>query len=153
MLFKMKTDNKVPLKSGYLTFLKDRMEISDNSRIEKIFILLGFFSSSLYGLSCVLSYSSIEGPIMYYSGIMIFATWVLATPFLIRRTYKQVLYYKEIGGINMKENIGGDFKARFKLKRGRIRFVHLNNNRKHFKLFINKLNEYQLKTDFQYLSA
>jgi hypothetical protein len=149
----MKTDNKVPLKIGYLTFLKDRLEISDNSRMEKIFILIGFFSSSLYGLSCVLWYSSLEGPLMYYSGIMILITWVLATPFLIRRTYKHVLYYKEIGRINMKENIGGDYKAKFKLKKGKIRFVHLNKNRKHFKLFINKLNEYHLKTEFQSLSA
>jgi len=149
----MKADNRIPLKSGYLTFLKDRMEISDNSRIEKIFILIVFFSSSLYGLSSVLSYSSTEGPLMYYSGIMILITWALATPFLITRTYKQVLFYKEIGKINMKENIGGDYKAKFKLKKGRIRFVHLNKNQKHFKLFINKLHEFQLKTEFHSLSA
>lgn len=153
MIFNMKTDNKVPLKIGYLTFLKDRLEISDNSRIEKVFILIGFFSSSLYGLSCVLSYSGIDEPLMYYSGIMILITWVFATPFLIRRTYKQVLYYKEIGKINMMENIGGDYKAKFKLKKGRIRFVHLDRDRTHFKLFINKLKEYHLKTEFQSLSA
>lgn len=153
MILKMKTDNKVPLKNGYLTFLKDRLEISDNSRIEKIFILLGFFSSSLYGLSCVLSYSSIESPLMYYSGIMILITWTLATPFLITRTYKQVLYYNEIGGIKMLENHGGNYKAKFKLKRGRNRFVYLNKNKKHFKLFIKKLNEYHLNSDIQYLSA
>lgn len=149
----MKTDNIVPLKIGYLTFFRDRLEISDNSRIEKIFILTGFFSSSLYGLSCVLSYSSIEEPIMYYSGIIILITWALATPFLIRRTYKQVLYYNEIGRINMQENIGGDYKAKFKLNKGKIRFVHLTSDCKCFKRFINKLNEYQLKTEFQSISV
>lgn len=151
MIFKMKTDNIVPLKNGYLTFLRDRMEISDNCRIEKVFILSGFFASTLYGLWSVLSYSSLEGPIMYYSGIMILVTWALASPFLIRRTYKQVLYYNEIGRINLKENTGRDFKARFRLKKGKIRFVHLNN--KHFNLFVDKLNEFHLKTDNQLLTA
>ena len=151
MKFNIKTDNKVPLKNGYLTFLRDRLEISDNSRLEKIIVLIGFFSSSLYGLSCVISYNSIEEPIMYYSGILILMTWALATPFLIRRTYSQVLYYKEIRRINMLENIGGDYKAKIKLKKGKIRFVHLKNNKKDFKLFINKLDEYKLKTEFQSL--
>lgn len=146
MKFKMKTDNKVPLKNGYLTFLTDRLEISDNSRLEKIIILIGFFSSSLYGLSSVLSYNSVDGPIMYYSGIMILITWALATPFLIRRTYKQVLFYNEIGKINMMENQGGDYKARFQLKKGRIRLVHLSKN--NFTLFINKLKEFHLETEF-----
>ncbi len=145
----MKTDNKVPLQSGYLTFLRDRLVISDNSRLEKIIILIGFFSSSIYGVTCVVSYNSIEGPIMYYSGVLILITWVFATPLLINRTYKHVLYYKEIGKINMKENIGGVYQAIFKLKKGKTRFVYLNNNKKDFKLFINKLNKYQLKTEFQ----
>lgn len=145
----MKTDNKVPLKNGYLTFLRDRLEISDNSNLEKIIILIGFFSSSIYGVSCVISYTSTEGPIMYYSGVLILITWVFATPLLIKRTYRHVLYYKEIGEISMTENISGDYKAIFKLKKGKTRFVYLNNNKKDFKLFINKLNEFQLKTEFQ----
>lgn len=149
----MKSDNKIPLKSGYLTFLRDRLEITDNSGIEKKFILTGFFTSSLYGLWCVLSYTGIENPIMYYSGVLILLTWALATPYLIRRTYKHVLFYDEIGRISMIENIGGDYKAMFNLKRGRIRFVHLNKNRKHYKLLVNKLNEFQLKTEIQTLSA
>lgn len=144
-----KTDNKVPLKSGYLTFLRDRLEISDNSRLEKIIILVGFFGSSIYGVYSVISYNSIEGPIMYYSGVLILITWVFAIPLLINRTYKHVLFYKEIGEINMTENIGGDYKAIFKLKKGKTRFVYLNNNKKDFKLFVNKLNEFQLKTEFQ----
>jgi hypothetical protein len=145
----MKTDNKIPLKNGYLTFLRDRLEISDNSRLEKIFILIGFFSSSLYGLSCVISYSSAEGAIMYYSGVMILITWVLAIPLLINRTYRHVLYYNDISKINMQENIGGDYKAKFKLKKGKIRFVHLKKNRENAALFIRKLNEFKLKTEFQ----
>ena len=153
MLFTMTTNNKVPLKSGYLTFLKDRLEISDNSRIEKIFILLGFFSSSLYGFYSVLAYTGTEQPLMYYSGVLILITWALASPFLITRTYKQVLYYHEIGRIKMKENHGGDYRAKFKLKRGKNRFVHLKRNKKHFKLFIRNLNEYHLKTDYPSLTA
>lgn len=145
----MKTDNKIPLKCGYLTFLTDRLEICDNSRLEKIFILIGFFSSSIYGLSCVISYTSIDQPVMYYSGILILLTWVLAIPLLIKRTYRQVLYYEDIGKIKMEEIIGGDFKASFKLKKGKIRFVYLKKNRKDFKLLINKLNEFKLKTEFQ----
>jgi hypothetical protein len=145
----MKTDNKIPLKNGYLTFLRDRLEISDNSRLEKIFILIGFFSSSIYGLSCVISYSSTEGAIMYYSGVMILITWVLAIPLLINRTYRHVLYYNDISKINMQENIGGDYKAKFKLKKGKIRFVHLKKNREDTALFISKLNEFKLKTEFQ----
>lgn len=153
MIFKMKKENRIPLKNGYLTFLRDRLEISDNCNAEKAFILIGFFTSSLYGLWSVLSYNAGESPIMYYSGIMILITWTLATPFLIRRTYKQVLYYKEIGRINMMENYGGGFKARFRLKRGRIRFVHLKKNQKHLKLFLSNLNEFHLKTEYQFLSA
>ena len=53
----------------------------------------------------------------------------------------------------MLENIGGAYKAKIKLKKGKIRFVHLKNNRKDFNLFINKVNEYKLKTDFQSTSA
>jgi len=149
----MKTDNKVPLKIGYLTFLKDRLEISDNSRIEKILILTGFFGSSLYGLWCILSYSNFDQPLMYYSGIMILITWALSTPFLISRTYKQVLYYNEIGLIDMRQNMGGDFKAMFKLKKGRTRLVHLDRNKNHFRLFINQLKVNRLKTEFQSIST
>ncbi len=145
----MKTDNKVPLKSGYLTFLRDRLEISDNSNLEKVIILIGFFSSTIYGVSCVVSYTSVDGPIMYYSGVMILITWVLAIPLLINRTYRCVLFYHEIGKINMEENVSGDYKATFKLKKGKTRFVYLNNNKKDFKLFINKLNEFQLKAEYQ----
>lgn len=148
----MKTDNKIALKSGYLTFLRDRLEISDNSRLEKIIILIGFFSSSLYGLYGVISNNSTEGPLMYYSGIFILITWVFATPLLINRTYKHVLYYNEIGEIKMMENIGGIYKAKFKLKKGKTRFVYLNNNRKDFIRFANKLKEFQLKTEFLLLS-
>jgi hypothetical protein len=153
MKVEMKSINKVPLKIGYLTFLKDRLEISDNSRIEKISILTGFFISSFYGLWCVLSYNSNDHPLVYYSGIMILITWALATPFLISRTYKHVLYYREIGKINMKKNTGGDFKAMIKLKRGGTRFVHLDRNTKNFKLFINQLKANQLKTESQSISA
>ena len=153
MIFNMKKENRIPLKNGYLTFLRDRLEISDNCGAEKTLILIGFFISTLYGLWCVLSYNAIENPIMYYSGIMILLTWALASPFLIRRTYKQVLYYKEIGNINMLENPGGDFKARIKLKRGRIRFVHLKKSQKHVRLFLNNLNEFHLKTAYHFLSA
>ena len=143
----MKTVNKVPLKMGYLTFLKDRLEITDNSRIEKILILSGFFGSSLYGLWCVLSYSNIEQPLKYYSGIMILITWALATPFLISRTYKHVLYYREIGLIDMKKNYGGGFRAIIKLKRGKTRFVHLDRNRENLSLFVNQLKANRLKTE------
>ena len=149
----MKTNNKIPLKIGYLTFLKDRLEIIDNSRIEKKLILSGFFISTSYGLWCVLSYSSLENPIIYYSGIMILLTWSFATPLLILRTYKQVLYYHEIGNINMQEMSRGDLRARFILKRGGIRLVYLNNNKKHFRQLINKLNEFHLKAEIRYLSA
>jgi hypothetical protein len=153
MKFEMKTDNKIPLKIGYLTFLKDRLEISDNSRIEKILILTVFFTSSLYALWCVLSFSNVDQPLMYYSGIMILITWALATPFLISRTYKHVLYYREIGMIDMKENVGGGFRAMFKLKKGKIRLVHLDRDRTHFKQFMNQLKANQLKTVFQTISA
>ncbi|MCG8307762.1 MAG: hypothetical protein MI975_10270 [Cytophagales bacterium] len=149
----MKTDNRVPLQYGYLTFLRDRLEITDNCRMEKILILIGFFSSTLYGLWCVLAYTGAGNPVMYYSGILILLTWAFATPFLIKRTYKQVLFYKEIGKINMQENYGGEYRAMFRLKRGKIRFVHLDKNKKHVKLFVRKLNELHIKTEFQSLTA
>ena len=149
----MKTNNIVPLKNGYLTFLRDRLEITDNSNVEKILILTGFFTSSLYGLWAVLSHSDVESPITYYSGIMILLTWAFAAPYLIKRSFKHVLFYNEIGRINMMENVGGNFKARFQLKRGQIRFVQLKRNEDHFKLFLHNINQYHLKTDNMLLSA
>lgn len=152
MILKMKTDNKVPLKIGYLTFFRDRLVISEGSNIEKIIILTGFFSTSLYGLFCVLSYNSFVEPVMYYSGITILITWALATPLLIKRTYKQVLYYNDIGRINMRKNVGGAYQAKFTLKKGKIRFVYFSRNRKYFDRFINQLNENHLKTEFHTIS-
>lgn len=145
----MKTENKVPLKSGYLIFLWDRLEITDNSKIEKIFILIVFFASSIYGLTNVLSYSATEGPVLYYSGISILITWTVASPLLILRTYRHVLYFNEIGKINLKESIGGDIKVKFVLRKGRTRFVHLGRDKRHFELFVNKLEEFKLKSEFQ----
>ena len=149
MKVRMEMEDKVPLRFGYLTFFKDRLVIEDNGRLEKVLILISFFSSSLYGLWCVLTYTSLVMPIMYYSGILILLTWVVATPFLIRRTYKQVLFYNEIGKINLMESFGGDFKARFNLRKGKIRLVHMDKNRLHVNLMINKLRENRLKTEFQ----
>ncbi len=146
----MKTGSTIRLKSGYLTFLKDRIEISDNSKIEQILILIVFFTTSIYGLVCVVTYTNTEGPMMYYSGIIILLTWALSSPLLIRRTFKHVLYYNEIGKINMKENFGGGFSARFKLKRGQIRFVYLNSNRNDIEIFLNKLSEFQLESDIKF---
>ena len=153
MKSEMKSVNKVPLKIGYLTFQKDRLEIFDNSRVEKISILAGFFGSSLYGLWCVLSFSSQVQPLMYYSGIMILITWALATPFLISRTYREVLYYKEIGMINLKKNSGGGFRAMIRLKRGKTRFVYLDRNQKHFSSFVNQLKLNRLNTGSQSITA
>ena len=153
MIFNMKTDNKIPLKDGYLTFLRDRLEISDSCRAEKIFILTGVFTSGFYGLWSVLTYNIVESPIMYSSGILILLTWVFATPFLIRRTYRQVLFYHEIGRIDMTENKGGAFKVGIKLRRGRIRFVYFNQNKQSIKRFIDKLEEFKLDTEYQFLSA
>jgi len=83
---------------------------------------------------------------MYYSGILILLTWVAATPFLIKRTYKQVVFYHEIGNINLRQNFEGEFRAKINLKRGKIRLVHLNRNRNHVNSMIDKLREYQLET-------
>lgn len=149
----MKTNNKIVLNGGYLTFLKDRMEIQDNSKLEKILILLGFFASSLYGLYFMLAYTGSENPMMYYSGVLILIIWALATPFLIQRTYKQVLFYKEIGEIDMQHIDNGDFKAILKLKKGKVRCIYLKRNSKNLKELVNKLNENHLKTDVQPLTA
>ena len=149
----MKTDNKIPLKRGYLTFLNDRIEISDNSRIEMITILIVFFCTSIYGLICVISYTSTESPIMYYSGIGILLTWVFSTPLLIMRSYGQVLYYNEIGKINLTENFDGGLNATFNLKKGKTRFVYLNNNKNNISLFMKKLKELQLESDVTFQIA
>ncbi len=149
----MKKDNKIPLRGGYLTFLKDRMEISDNSRLEKILILVVFFSTSLYGLYNMLTYSSMEGPMMYYSGMIILITWALATPFLIRRTYKHVLFYNEIGEVDMMEHVGGAFQVKLQLKKGKIRMIHLGRNRKNVNLFIKQINTHHLGKDYQTMTA
>ena len=140
---------KVPLKCGYLTFLSDRIEISDNSKTERIFILIVFFCTSIYGLSCVLSYSSIDGPVMYYSGIGILLTWVFSTPFLIRRTYRQVLFYNEIGKIELNGNFEGSLSATFNLKKGKTRFVYLNNNKNDIGIFMDNLKELRLVANIE----
>ena len=143
----MKNENTVPLKNGQLIFLLDRLEISDNSKLEKILILVVFFSSSIYGLTNVISYSSTEGAWMYYSGIIILLTWVFASPFLVIRSYRQVLYFNEIGKISLMKNPGGDVKVKFVLKKGRVRFVLL--GKKHFEELITKFREYHIETEIQ----
>lgn len=149
MFLKMKKEQKVPLKNGHLTFLWDRLEISDNSKLEKIFILIVFFSSSIYGLTNVLSYSSAEGAVYYYSGVIILLTWVFASPFLVIRTYKQVLYFNEIGKISLMENVGGDVKVKFTLKKGRVRFVHLGKSKRHYEELVSNFKRHKISTEIQ----
>jgi hypothetical protein len=90
---------------------------------------------------------------MYYSGIGILLTWVFSTPLLIMRTYRQVLYYTEIGKINLTGNFDGGLSARFSLKKGKTRFVYLKNNKNDISLFMKKLKELQLESDVTFQIA
>lgn len=146
----MKTDNRILLKNGYLIFLSDRLVISDRSRIEQMLILIVFFFTSAYGMYNILSFTAVDHPIYYYSGVLVLLMWVFATPLLISRTYRHVLFYKEIGNINVMKISNGDFNARFKLKKGKTRFVYLNNSHEDFSMFLNKLKELQLELEIQH---
>ncbi|NJN27567.1 MAG: hypothetical protein HC819_17125 [Cyclobacteriaceae bacterium] len=140
---------KIPLKCGHLYFLNDRMIIADRSRMEQLLTLIVFFFTSGYGMYNIISFTAAEHPIYYYSGVMALLSWVFATPLLIGRCYRQVLYYQEIGTINIRKMPGGEINANFKLKKGQTRFVYLNNSKENINRLLNKLEELQLELEFQ----
>ena len=86
-------------------------------------------------------------------GMIVLITWALATPFLIKRTYKHVLYYNEIGDVNVTENVGGAIQVKLQLKKGKIRMIHLGRNRKNVNLFIKQINTHHLSKVYQPMTA
>ncbi len=119
----------------------DRMEISDNSRIVQIFMLVTFMGSCLYAITCITGYDRANEPLVFYSGIIVLVLWGIAIPIMFTRTYQRNLRYIDINSIKINRNFAGDFIARIKLKKGKIRFLAMNGNQQEFDCFVQHLDE------------
>ena len=65
----MKTNNKIPIKCGYLMFQKDRLSISDNSKGIHIVIFVMLIASCVdVAFACVLNYG-VRGPLASWAEV------------------------------------------------------------------------------------
>jgi arginine exporter protein ArgO len=143
----MKTDNKIPIKCGYLMFRGDRLSISDNSKTIHIVTFVLLIASCILGISYLVENSASTEPLLFYMGILIVLTSGMAMGFMLTRTVKGELFYSDIHQIRLKKNYNGDFIANIKLKKGRIRYVALTNNQLYCDSFLNKTNEFSIQTE------
>jgi arginine exporter protein ArgO len=143
----MKTDNKIPIKCGYLMFRGDRLSISDNSKTIHIVTFILLIASCILGISYLVENSAATEPLLFYMGILIVLTSGMAMGFMLTRTVKGELFYSDIHQIRLKQNYNGDFIANIKLKKGRIRYVALTNNQLYYDSFLNKTNEFSIQTE------
>jgi arginine exporter protein ArgO len=143
----MKTDNKIPIKCGYLMFRGDRLSISDNSKTIHIVTFILLIASCILGISYLVENSAATEPLLFYMGILIVLTSGMAMGFMLTRTVKGELFYSDIHQIRLKQNYNGDFIANIKLKKGRVRYVALTNNQLYYDSFLNKTNEFSIQTE------
>jgi len=142
----MKTDNKIPIKCGYLVFKNDRLNIADNSKSIHVVIFVLLIASCVLGIFYLVNNSISTEPLSFIMGILIVLTSAMAMGFMFTRTFKGELFYSDIHQIRLKKNYNGDFIANIKLKKGRIRYVALTNNQADYDFFLNKTNEFSIKT-------
>jgi hypothetical protein len=143
----MKTDNKIPIKCGYLVFKNDRLNIADNSKSIHVVIFVLLIASCVLGISYLVNNSISTEPLSFIMGILIVLTSGMAMGFMFTRTFKGELFYSDIHQIRLKKNYNGDFIANIKLKKGRIRYVALTNNQVDYDSFLHKTNEFSIKTE------
>jgi len=143
----MKTDNKIPIKCGYLVFKNDRLNIADNSKSIHVVIFVLLIASCVLGIFYLVNNSISTEPLSFIMGILIVLTSAMAMGFMFTRTFKGELFYSDIHQIRLKKNYNGDFIANIKLKKGRIRYVALTNNQVDYDSFLHKANEFSIKTE------
>jgi len=127
-------------------FQNDRLNIADNSKSIHILIYVLLIASCALGISYLVKNSISTEPLLFSMGILIVLTSGMAMGFMFTRTFKGELYYSDIHQIRLKKNYNGDFIANIKLKKGRIRYVALTNNQADYDFFLNKTNEFSIKT-------
>jgi len=142
----MKTDNKIPIKCGYMMFHKNKLDIADNSKAIHIVIFILLIASCALGISYLLGNSPSGEPLLFYMGILIVLSSGMAMGFMFTRTYKGELYYSDIHQIKLLKNYNGDFIANIKLKKGKIRYVALTNNRHDYESIVHKTSELHIST-------
>ncbi len=127
-------------------FQQDRLSIIDNSRSIHIVVFILLIASCLLGISYLVQNSPSVEPILFYMGILIVLTSGMAMGFMLTRTFSGELYYSDINQIRLKKNYNGDFIANIKLKKGKIRYVALTNNKTDYDSILNKMNEFSIQT-------
>lgn len=142
----MKTDNRIPIKCGFLVFERDRLSIFDNSRTVHLITFTLLLASCTLGISYIAGNDVSEEPVLFIMGILILISSGLALGFMLTRTSRKELLYANIHKIKLKKNYNGDFIANIKLKQGRIRYVALNNKKQDCDHFVNKTREYSIQT-------
>jgi hypothetical protein len=80
-------------------------------------------------------------------GVLIVLTSGMAMGFMMTRTARDELFYAEIHQIKLKKNYNGDFIANIKLKKGKIRYVALTNNKRDYHFLVDKTNELHIQTE------
>ncbi len=127
-------------------FQQDRLNIIDNSKSIHIVVFVLLIASCLLGISYLVQNSPSTEPILFYMGILIVLTSGMAMGFMFTRTFSGELYYSDINQIRLKKNYNGDFIANIKLKKGKIRYVALTNNKTDYDSILNKINEFSIQT-------
>lgn len=143
----MKADDKIPIKCGYLMFQNDRLSIADNAKSIHMVIIVLLIAACILGISYLINNSVSTEPILFIMGILIILTSSMAIGFMLTRTFKRELFYSDINQIRLKKNYNGDFIANIKLKKGRIRYVALTSNKVDYDSFLNKTNEFRIRTE------
>jgi uncharacterized membrane protein YtjA (UPF0391 family) len=142
----MKTDNRIPIKCGFLVFERDRLSIFDNSRTIHLITFTLLLASCALGFSYIAGNDASDEPVLFIMGILILLSSGLALGFMLTRTSRKELLYTNIHKIKLKKNYNGDFIANIKLRQGRIRYVALNNKKQDCDLFVNKTREHSIQT-------
>ncbi len=127
-------------------FQKDHLSIRDNSKSIHVVIYILLIASCALGISYLVNNTLSAEPLSFTMGILIVLTSGMAMGFMFTRTFKGELFYSDINQIRLKKNYNGDFIANIKLKKGRIRYVALTNNQADYDSFLNKTNEFSIKT-------
>ncbi len=131
-----------------MIFLEDRMRISDNSKAIHIVTFVLLISACILGISYVVDSSAATEPTLFYMGVLIVISSGFAILFMLTRTVSKELLYSDIQRIILRKNYNGDIIANIKLRRGRIRYIAMNNSVEDYHLLLDEIEKYNLQSEF-----
>lgn len=131
-----------------MIFLEDRMRISDNSKAIHIVTFVLLISACILGISYVVDNSAATEPTLFYMGVLIVISSGFAILFMLTRTVSKELLYSDIQRIILRKNYNGDIIANIKLRRGRIRYIAMNNSVEDYHLLLDEIEKYNLQSEF-----